>query len=275
MAQPIVARDAYLNTYFRDNHGFQPESDLGGVIVYRRTIVGQGVERIVVKHVEYEDQDEEIAAEEATLLKLWGSEHIIQLLSVVRDQQHRGYKWREPRNRASQNPLPILPWKLHIDRQVYSDNLDFAFIVMEYLPRGSGFDLIMRCKDLGINNISEPVLWFFFLCLTRACVGLNYPPNVSDRDPPAVARETLPPAYGRRRSKITHDDLHLGNIMFGDYDPRDIQPPCHQVTPTLKMIDFGIVETNNSVHSAQYFNIFAIADVSSILFSQTAKQPLT
>ncbi|KAI1305086.1 hypothetical protein F5Y03DRAFT_406636 [Xylaria venustula] len=165
MAQFPEARAAYLNTYFRDTHGFQPERDLGGVIVYRRTIVGQEVERIVVKHAEVDyDQDKDIVSEEGVLLKLWGSEHIIQLLSVARGQRHRGHKWREPKNRASQNPLPILPWKLHIDQRIYGNNLDFPFIVMEYLPRGSGVhsaqyqnifsvaDLIQQIARLQIDS---------------------------------------------------------------------------------------------------------------------------
>ncbi|KAI1429108.1 hypothetical protein F5Y12DRAFT_710660 [Xylaria sp. FL1777] len=261
MAQVPGVRAVHLNNYFSAQYGYEPERYLAGNIIYKHTTPQNEVRRIVVKHAVLPlgvlqgaaGRDDEIDTEEEFLRKLWGSEHNIRLLSIVRDQRHSGTKWRVPRHRRTQNPPPILPWSLPIDPQAHG-NLDFAFFVMEYLPRGTGSSLIERCQALGIPAISEALLWYFFLCLTRACVGMLYPPNVSNRNPRASTREKLP-APGRRATALCHYDLHVENMMFGDYDSRDIQPPCHQV------IDFGLAESDGSIGAAQAQNMLNVGEL--------------
>ncbi|KAI1346031.1 hypothetical protein F5Y01DRAFT_322376 [Xylaria sp. FL0043] len=265
MAGP-EARARLLNNYFLNEHAFHPEKYAGGNIIYRRVTLQDAIERVVVKHIttaEFRWRDEEIGLEEDILRKLWGSEHIIRLLSVVHNKLHRGSKWSEPRRRARQNPPPILPWKLRFDPNDYvGDGIDlgFPFFVMEYLPRGDGFQLIRRCRANNIERISEQVLLSFFLCLTRGCIGIAFPPNVGNRKPAAVVREKYPVRTKRKHSKITHNDLHLGNIMFGDYDDniRNNQPRCHEATP---IIDFGIAEAGDSAHDSESRNIFQAAEL--------------
>ncbi|KAI3339189.1 hypothetical protein F4824DRAFT_53405 [Ustulina deusta] len=255
-------RATHLNHYFGTDHGFEPERSIAGNIIYKRATPQNDVERIVVKHsillpgAVATNRDDEIDEEEDILNKLWGSEHNIRLLSIVRNRYHRAARWNEPINRSLQNPPPLLPWGLQINPRVYGNTLNFSFFVMEYLPRGTGEELLERCQELEIASISEPLLWYFFLCLTRACVGIAYPPNLGNHNPPAVLRETLPVA-GRRATRISHNDLHLGNIMFGDYDPRDTQPRCHRAAPILKVREPETIISNDSLLRTYRLSILA------------------
>ncbi|KAI1757383.1 hypothetical protein F4782DRAFT_525198 [Xylaria castorea] len=238
MAQPPGQRARILNTFFAAEHGFEPENYNIGIILYKRRNAQNVVERIVVKHAQAPgdtgaayDRNSEISDEEKILRRLWGAEHVIRLLAVVDNRHHRSRKWNEPRSRPFYYLSSILPWKLRVDQAIYPGATQFNFFVMEYLSRGDGDALIHRCQAMGVTEISEPVLWYFFLCLTRACVAMAWPPNHGSRNPPTVVREDIPNPM-QRASRIVHGDLHLGNIMFGEYNAVDnIQPTCHQGVP--------------------------------------------
>ncbi|KAI1744900.1 hypothetical protein F4680DRAFT_467189 [Xylaria scruposa] len=242
MAQPDLRARA-LTQYFSSEYGFEAENYIAGILVYKRQNAQGVVERIAIKYARMSiwwqpgDRDEEIDSEENFLRRLWGSEHTIRLISIVDDRHHRApVKWAPPLNRNALNPPPILPWKLRIDPALYPNAANFGFFVMEFLARGTGEQLIKRCQAMGIVEISEPLLWCFFLCLTRGCIGMAYPPSRGNRNPPAVEREVLPrPA--RQASKISHGDLHLGNIMFGDYENQVAHPDCHQIAPICDPIE--------------------------------------
>ncbi|KAI0537840.1 hypothetical protein GGR58DRAFT_470068 [Xylaria digitata] len=262
MAQPPGQRARILNTFFAAEHGFEPENYNVGIILYKRRNGQNVVERIVVKHAEapadtgeYYDRNSEISDEEKVLRRLWGAEHVIRLLAVVDNRHHQSRKWDEPLSRPFHYLSSILPWKLRDEQAIYPRAARFHFIVMEYLSRGDGNALIHRCQAMGVMEISEPLLWYFFLCLTRACVAMAWPPNHGSRNPPPVVREEIPnPMQGA--SRIVHGDLHLGNIMFGEYDAvDDIQPACHQGVPVLKMIDFGLAWDEWTPKDAQQDNI--------------------
>ncbi|KAI1119963.1 hypothetical protein F5Y10DRAFT_273543 [Nemania abortiva] len=282
MAQPGGQRADALNQYFSDDHGFIAEKQIQGLIIYRR-VNGQDVnERIAVKHAQFGDGDE-IRDEELLLRRLWGAEHIIRLLSITQNQQHRGSGWLEPVNRPRQLPPPLLPWKLIVDRRRHADARGFLFFATEYLPRDTGDALIDRCRAMNIDEISEPLLWYFFLCrkkscnyalyyahwtlirniVARACVAMAYPPNIAGADPPAVWREVVPLA--RRPSRMIHGDLHLSNIMFGDDEVyNNLQPDCHQISPIdiiVKIIDFEMAHFNSTPYDAQRENIRWIGEI--------------
>ncbi|KAI0439507.1 hypothetical protein F4803DRAFT_564495 [Xylaria telfairii] len=192
MAQPNPRAQA-LTHYFSNEYNFEPENYIAGVILYKRRNAQGVVERIVVKHAVQPLSGQMDRDEENFLRRLWGSEHTIRLISVIDDRDHRApVTWAEPLNRNLLNPPPILPWKLRVDPVRYPNAAGVAFFVMEYLERGTGDHLIERCQAMNIVEISEPLLWSFFLCLTRACVGMAYPPNRRNRNPPAVEREALP-----------------------------------------------------------------------------------
>ncbi|KAI8943943.1 hypothetical protein F4801DRAFT_585991 [Xylaria longipes] len=286
MAQP-GPRARALTRYFSNEHGFEAENYIAGVILYKRRTVQGGVERIVVKHARLgawwqgDARDPEIDSEENLLRRLWGSEHTIRLLSVVDDRHHRApVMWAPPLNRNLLNPPPILPWKLGVDPALYPNVTNVEFFVMEFLARGTGEQLIERCEAMNIGEISEPLLWCFFLCLTRGCIGMAYPPNRRNRNPPAVEREVLPPRGqpGPAASRISHGDLHVENMMFGDYDFQAAQPSCHQIVPILKVrqldniygnlftkgsqiIDFGLAHEDNTPAEAQRENMKFVGEL--------------
>ncbi|KAI1133668.1 hypothetical protein F5Y10DRAFT_228311 [Nemania abortiva] len=262
MAQEPGRRALAITRYFTTEHGFEPEKYDGGIVIYKRINDQGAVERIVVKHAELLQQihafdvNDEIEMEERNLRRLWGAEHIIRLLAIVDSRRHRPRAWREPVSRHLLDQSSILPWKIRVRRADHPGATRFCFFVMEYLSRGDALSLIRRCQNLHIIEISEPLLWYFALCLTRGCVAMAWPPNRDDRNPPPVEREQIPnprPAA----STLVHGDLHLGNIMFGDFDPRDdTQPSCHQGVPVLKIIDFNLAAEHHSAHEAQRDNIF-------------------
>ncbi|KAI2634642.1 hypothetical protein GGS21DRAFT_113219 [Xylaria nigripes] len=236
-AQGPGNRGIHLNHFFARRYRFQPEKYIAGSTIYKRS-TRTGMQRIVVKHAPepelHEDEDEaeeQLANEEKLLLQMWGAEHIVRLLSIVSNQEHRRRHWIEPASRRLQNAL--LPWKLRINPEVYPGVARIKFFVMEYMSRGTVEELIKRCITSGFTEISEPLLWCFLLCLARACVAIAYPPNIRGREPIDNWREALPAR--RQPSRITHGDLHLGNVMFGDISPDpDREPCCHQGVPICR-----------------------------------------
>ncbi|KAI1438130.1 hypothetical protein GGR50DRAFT_691601 [Xylaria sp. CBS 124048] len=216
------ARD--LNSYFRRRFRFQPEKYIGGTIVYKRRKRNGTVERIIVKHELTPEGDEGHERERKTLLRLWGAEHIVKLLSFQLLPSNKGKAWRRPDNRD--NAGQLLAWKLSIDPHRYPGILGNPFFVVEYLARGTVSELIGRCRAHNIRTISQSLLWSFFLCLTRACAGMLHPQNIRGRTPAQNWRETLP-GQGSE-SKVIHGDLHTKNAMFGDSNannPADLD--CH------------------------------------------------
>ncbi|KAI1112876.1 hypothetical protein F5Y14DRAFT_419835 [Nemania sp. NC0429] len=255
MAAPRDPVAGNLRLYFHTHHGFEHERQIAATIIYKRNTPDGTVERIVVKYGKTAMDGDTIDTEEDILRSLWGAEHIIKLLSVVSNRQHSGRKWQEPFARELDNPNPILPWKLPISELNFPVAARSKFFIMEYLPRGTASELVERCEAMNIDEISEPLLWYFFLCLTRACVAMAYPPSARGREPPRVLREMIP-RHRPRPILLGHWDLHLGNIMFGEYDDDpEAQPVCHQVTPILKVIDFGMSQYESTEEDSIFFNV--------------------
>ncbi|TGJ87833.1 hypothetical protein E0Z10_g959 [Xylaria hypoxylon] len=265
MAQAPGIRAQALSGFFTRRYGFHAEKHIVGATIFKRDTGRGSIERMVVKHAPLGQgnvaprDDGEIEVEERVLRSLWGSEHNVRLISITDDRDHKGARWDRPINRT-ETPW-TLPWKLPVNDRRYPRVSGFRFFAMEYLARGTGEALLKRCVALGIAKISQPVLWYFFLCLTRACVGIAYPPSRKNRNPPEVWRETLP-VPGQRRSRISHGDLHLGNVMFGDYDVgnANAQPGCHHVTPILKIIDFGMASKEDSSKEAHEHNMLNVGE---------------
>ncbi|KAJ8132539.1 hypothetical protein O1611_g1086 [Lasiodiplodia mahajangana] len=265
-----------LTAYFTTEHEFEHERYHRGIIVYRRTNDQGVVERIVVKHAQQNDydRDDEVVSEEDVLRQLWGAEHVIRLLSIVGDRAHRHRDFDQPISRPLHALSRILPWKLLVDQVEYNETTEFHWFVMEHLSRGDG------CQNLGVHEISEPLLWYFFLCrkilypshptlarqgkaltkrpVIRSCIAMAWPPNLSGLNPPPVVREQIPRPM-RAPSFLFHGDLHMGNIMFGEYDSRDdTDPSCHQGVPT---IDFGLAYEEQSPEAARANNIVHMASL--------------
>lgn len=139
MAQALDARAVLLNQYFANEFGFQHERQIVGNIIYKRVNQNNIVERIVVKFPTTDSNQwaaQDIDTDAATLVKLWGSEHNLRILSIPRGNTY-GVR-REPINRPLSDPTPIVPWWLQVDPQVYGNHEEFGFFVTEYLVRGTG-----------------------------------------------------------------------------------------------------------------------------------------
>ncbi|KAI0506521.1 hypothetical protein F5B22DRAFT_650634 [Xylaria bambusicola] len=81
------------------------------------------------------------------------------------------------------------------------------------------------------ETVSSRILWRIFLCLIRACVAMNYPPNE-----PSGADPTLEELGNTPSSGLVHADMHPGNILFGTTGDF----PEHSIVPPVKLIDFGL-----------------------------------
>ncbi|KAI1324326.1 kinase-like domain-containing protein [Xylariaceae sp. FL0255] len=110
-----------------------------------------------------------------------------------------------------------------------ADDSSCPVIILEYLKNGTFKNLIHRLQETGLY-LPNRVLWRIFLCLIRASVGTAYPPW---RD---GEREYLPPGPGKTHSRLIHNDIHEGNLAFGDFTPGENE---HNLVPVLKLLDFG------------------------------------
>ncbi|KAK8052998.1 hypothetical protein PG996_012299 [Apiospora saccharicola] len=123
----------------------------------------------------------------------------------------------------------------HPDLDLEVDRHDFIF--MEFMPLGSLRDTLHRVADEWPNNppIPNKILWSFWLCMLRACIGMAFPPRkfhpdrnrgAQDRrnnmsrgigvaanfNPDDLLLEEIPPMRQRtRRKRMVHMDIDAGN----------------------------------------------------------------
>ncbi|KAI1496454.1 kinase-like domain-containing protein [Biscogniauxia marginata] len=150
-------------------------------------------------------------------------------------------------------------WEAFTEAETNAGRPHRDYILLEYLRNGSLKDLIVKIQS---QNKPAPnrVLWSFWLCLVRACIGLEYWPRKfhPDRHAPLAngasrdLLEDLPLARKRwRRKRTVHFDIDPKNILIGDITPRD---PEHRLIPKLKMADFGLALDVKSEKRAVYYN---------------------
>ncbi|GAW23882.1 hypothetical protein ANO14919_134590 [Xylariales sp. No.14919] len=97
------------------------------------------------------------------------------------------------------------------------------------------------------------VLWHFFLCFVRMCIGMAYPPKETDtlKDLPAPVSEVIPPGDPRR---IVHFDFDPRNIFIGEVGEGTAAE--HSFTPLLKLGDFGLATEIEPGKSDFYYERF-------------------
>lgn len=95
MAHPRDAVAVHLGNFFLQKHHFEHEQQIAANVIYKRNTPQGTVERIVVKYARRNNENQGILEEEDILRSLWGAEHIIQLLSIVRNEYHNKPKWQE------------------------------------------------------------------------------------------------------------------------------------------------------------------------------------
>ncbi|KAI1484402.1 kinase-like domain-containing protein [Biscogniauxia mediterranea] len=114
------------------------------------------------------------------------------------------------------------------------------YLVLEYLKNGPLMNLILFNRASN-RHTPNRVLWSFWLCLVRACIGLEFWPKKFHPDrhrpvAPGTSRdltEELPQPNRRwRRRRLVHYDIDPLNILIGDLDLDD---PDHS-----SISDFGL-----------------------------------
>ncbi|KAI0016241.1 protein kinase-like protein [Xylariomycetidae sp. FL0641] len=132
------------------------------------------------------------------------------------------------------------------------------FLLLEFLENGDLHNFLLKVIAMQ-ERIPNRVLWAFWLCMIRACVAMEYPPNKfhpQRRDPPPADQaaaasndnawkrigddlyEDIPPARRRWAAKrMVHFDIDPKNILIGEHDPQDQE---HRLVPRLKLADFGL-----------------------------------
>ncbi|KAI2623136.1 kinase-like domain-containing protein [Hypoxylon sp. NC1633] len=124
-----------------------------------------------------------------------------------------------------------------------------AIMIMEYFERCELQELLVRLNEAVSNNAYLPdnqkrlefiparILWRLFLCLTRMCIGMAYPPQF-DYDYPPIQRENIRPGEAPRL--IVHFDLHPLNIFIDNTHDTFNDFPEHGWAPRFKLGDFGL-----------------------------------
>ncbi|KAI1821835.1 kinase-like protein [Xylaria intraflava] len=126
-------------------------------------------------------------------------------------------------------------------------------MALEYIEGRSLLDFKEKVDRFGMR-IPNRVLWSFFLCLIRACIGLAYPLGRPEGAPSIL--ETIP-SDGREVRNIAHHDIAPRNIMLGRGDSTEE----HATERVLKLIDFGATrELERGDGPAPAKNLFEVAD---------------
>ncbi|KAK7751961.1 hypothetical protein SLS62_006104 [Diatrype stigma] len=131
-----------------------------------------------------------------------------------------------------------------IDLGLDTGVLKRQMVVMEYVANGDLTEFSGRMEEYQEKKevkvvVPNRVLWRFFLCLTRAVIGMAYPqrstnPNFASNDG-TIWREEIPEGDVTPTLMI-HGDMHFGNLLLGDVTLGDEE---HDLTPILKLTDFG------------------------------------
>ncbi|KAI1073833.1 hypothetical protein F5B20DRAFT_574518 [Whalleya microplaca] len=173
--------------------------------------------RMVLKKAKGRDSENQLKNEISWLKRLRGAEHIVRMLAA-----HDG-TMSTSAGSVSGSAL---------------QGLTNPIMAMQYLENGSFSRLMERLRQKNMH-LPNRILWSFFLCLVRACVGLAYPPDGREEDSPEL--EAIP-TDGRLPTDLYHGDLHAGNIMIGDIDPKSAE---HYLAPVVEFIDFGEAAENS------------------------------
>ncbi|KAI0131026.1 kinase-like domain-containing protein [Daldinia grandis] len=161
------------------------------------------------------------------------------------------------------------------------------YLILEFVENGDLTHLIQRIESSKLDNkvkrVPNRVLWSFWLCLVRACTGLEYPPRMfhpgrHDRHDQRTIEEVMRvvnlsdpegapewktlggelfedvPAVAKRyaRKQLVHFDIDAKNIFIGGLD-KNAQDGEHAIIPRLKLADFGRMRQIKRNKGNQYY----------------------
>ncbi|KAI1820146.1 hypothetical protein F4861DRAFT_545918 [Xylaria intraflava] len=183
---------------------------------------------------EWLEELDDIGIEIAAYKKYRGHAHIARMLAHSKDLIE--YK-RPKRSKVSKvwhyfadifkNPEKTL-------FPILGNSLEGPAILLEYLENGSLEKLQKKLLELDIH-LPNRVLWSFYHCLIRACVGMAYPVNAPKSSSQIL--ETIPSDENIQAYQLAHRDIAPRNVMIGSRNPA-VQE--HRLVPGLKLIDFGL-----------------------------------
>ncbi|KAI1428123.1 hypothetical protein F5Y12DRAFT_711438 [Xylaria sp. FL1777] len=127
-------------------------------------------------------------------------------------------------------------------------------IILDYLENGTMRDLIIKQRSWGIQ-FPNRVLWSFYHCLVRACVGMTQRKEAPPEQP--LELETpLREGQDQDHYLLAHHDIAARNIMIGDLEPR---VPEHRLVNKLVLIDFGLADYTHAPRMAEVYNLTMVA----------------
>ncbi|KAI2465536.1 hypothetical protein F4781DRAFT_408926 [Annulohypoxylon bovei var. microspora] len=243
----------------------------------RGLLHGARYRRLVVKRGISDRGDNELRVEIAWFERVRGAAHIANMITSRNDttlpddsipktsislikrlfsKSHTGRRLRRSRD----------PRRIDEELQIRELGL-YPVIVLEYLENGTFGRLIDRCIHYNAT-VPNRLLWSFFLCLVRACIGMAYHKNL-----PGGARTELEtiPSDGSTRSELVHGSLHIGNVMIGGGDGRFRE---HMVAPIVKLIDLGAA-AEGMPGTGTEFNLYDISLMMLMLITKRENIALT
>ncbi|KAI1342677.1 hypothetical protein F5Y15DRAFT_430028 [Xylariaceae sp. FL0016] len=162
-----------------------------------------------------EEGDSQIYNEKKWLQVLKWAKHIIKMVDVPNDPLSRRFEG-----------VPRSPWNGKM------------YLYLEFIENGTLARLITKASGRGVNIFPNRILWRFFLCLVRMCIAMTWPPDrPAGVNPQPVLEKSRPNDQPRG---LKHDDVHNHNIMIGPFLHDSTEPEHYELTPILKLIDFGL-----------------------------------
>lgn len=266
-----------VTNHLKDHFGYVPiwefEKVVGkgtGAVAYlvkdKRPIANPALRRVVIKRGTSDRGDEELRIEMAWLELVRGAEHICTMLACRDDKEI-------PTTSQTRSGLPFTKrvfskygnvrrrLRKVFRRTTIDDELQlrelapWPLIVLEYMPYGTLQKLVDRARKYNVP-IPNRVLWSFFLCLVRACIGMAYHKALPEG---AMSRtEEIPP--GENQQSLVHGSINLSNIMIGNPFAKWGE---HSLGPIIKLIDLGMAATAMDGQGVRY-NLW---DVSGIIMA--------
>ncbi|KAI8635452.1 kinase-like domain-containing protein [Xylariaceae sp. FL1651] len=125
-------------------------------------------------------------------------------------------------------------------------------IITEMLENGDLSNFIVRVREHN-QKVPITVLWRFFLCLVRMCIGLAYPPASlrENNNVPGPITERVPNRLKDNPKRMVHFDIDPKNIFVGD-----VLTGEHSVSPLLKLGDFGLATEIEPDSTDTYYELF-------------------
>ncbi|KAI1317489.1 kinase-like domain-containing protein [Xylariaceae sp. FL0255] len=193
-----------------------------------------GWKKFIVK-IDYRGEQRDALEEEAQMLRtLRWAKHIVTSIQLGDD--------------------PLQP------SQIVNRSSKKAFLIMEYLPNGTLLEFVERYYEVTNRRLPNRILWQIFFCLARGCAAMAFPPGdptTSPSGPLDQLLETVPlDATQNEGNNLVQQDLHEGNVMFGDIEPpttsrtQSLRQIEHVPVPTLKLIDFGFAKELNDYENS-------------------------